>query len=233
VAALEKLLPSAMADPSSPYLSHSSALNTFPSADQPLLANKKRWSLFRGLNVFSPPGNNRPGEVTPPGSPDENGRPTSVDISSGLSNTTTPGKLSNRPATPPHQAFSFKFSLEWVQSRAASENRNRTLAAPQLPPNAQSILRRRQSSESGGSRSSKSSGGSEARRKGKGAEVRPLKPKDHEMATARYSGRALAEWGQVLQECRNFYSRRKQEGVPRDNLVETPTMGVETFRLMG
>jgi hypothetical protein len=61
----------------------------------------------------------------------------------------------------------------------------------------------------------------------------PVKPQEHEMGTARYAGRALVEWAQVMHECHSFYTRRKQEGVPKDSLVETPTLGVENFRMMG
>ncbi|KIW93749.1 uncharacterized protein Z519_05064 [Cladophialophora bantiana CBS 173.52] len=243
----ERYLPASIVTQSSPYQNHSSVLSTIPAADSPAQGNRKRWSLFRGLNVFGSPGNNRPGEVTPPGSPDDSGVSTSGD-GPGPNSAITAQK---RPTTPPHQAFSFKFSLEFLQGRTNLENKNRMLGAPQLPPNAQSILMARRSSESGGSSSSgnSSDGGSssssrsggsagsansnDTRARGRVAEVKPLKPKEHEMGTARYSGRSLAEWAQVLNECRSFYSRRKQEGVPRDSLVETPTMGVENFRLMG
>ena len=198
--------------------------------------------MFRGLSVFGTPGNNRPGEVTPPGSPDDNGASTSNETSDPNSAITAP----KRPVTPPHQAFSFKFSLEYFAARPNLENKNRMVTAPLLPPNVQAILRSRQSSDSGisggsgsgfsqtsHSASSGTSGSITSRRKARAQEVRPLKPKEHEMSTARYSGRSLAEWAQVLHECRSFHSRRKQEGVPRDSLVETPTMGVENFRLNG
>jgi hypothetical protein len=53
------------------------------------------------------------------------------------------------------------------------------------------------------------------------------------MGSARYAGRALAEWGQVVAECQGFFERRKDEGVPTNRLVETPTLGVESFRMYG
>ena len=43
-------------------------------------------------------------------------------------------------------------------------------------------------------------------------------------------GRALAEWGIIVTECDSFFARRRDEGVPCDRLVETPTLGVEFFR---
>ena len=238
--AFEKYLPTSVVTQHSPFPNHSSILNSIPTADAVASGNKKRWSLFRGLNVFGTPGNNRPGEVTPPGSPDDNGVSTSSDAPGPNSAITAP----KRPATPPHQAFSFKFSLEYFAARPNLENKNRTVTAPLLPPGAQAILRARQSLDStssvasgnggsGASIGSATSGSNASRGKARAKEVKPLKPQEHEMSTARYSGRSLTEWAQVLHECRSFYSRRKQEGVPRDNLIETPTMGVENFRLMG
>lgn len=48
-----------------------------------------------------------------------------------------------------------------------------------------------------------------------------------------YVGRALAEWTLVVNECQNFFIRRRNEGVPTNKLVETPTLGVESFRRPG
>lgn len=242
---LDKVIPASAMNQSSPYQSHSSALNSIPQADNQITPNgKKRWSVFRGLNMFGATGGNqRPGEVTPPGSPDEpatsgvnNGKGTGLN-NAGIS------KQSCRPTTPPHQVLSFKFSLEWSAQRPDT-SRPRGISPPVLPTNAHTILlgQHRQSSESGDSGGSGGSGGSvvsgsssnsDAKTRTRTGEIKPMKPGAHETATARYSGRALAEWSQVLGECRHFYLRRKAEGVPRDCLVETPTMGVETFRLVG
>lgn len=46
----------------------------------------------------------------------------------------------------------------------------------------------------------------------------------------KYSGMALAEWTLVVNECQNFFERRKAEGVPGDRLVETPVLTVESLR---
>jgi hypothetical protein len=217
----DKFFPQGFLNQTTPYQKHSSVLNSIPNADsdstQPA-NNKKRWSLLRSMLPFGgSPSNNRPGEVTPPRSPGEGG-PQLHEPANESSNAIS------RPATPPHQALSFRFSLEWAENRP-NANKNRRLVAPLLPTNAQRILdRRRKSEEEAPSRSPVGT---------KRGEIRPQKPLDKDLATARYSGRALAEWAQVLQECRNFYLRRKQEGVPRDTLVETPTLGIETFRMLG
>ena len=46
-------------------------------------------------------------------------------------------------------------------------------------------------------------------------------------STVRYAGRALAEWTLVVNECQNFFERRRSEGVPSNRQVETPTLIAE------
>lgn len=60
----------------------------------------------------------------------------------------------------------------------------------------------------------------------------PTKPKGIYAKSAAYTGRALAEWGQVAWECNNFVDRRRDEGVPGLKEVEVPILGVEGFRRM-
>lgn len=50
------------------------------------------------------------------------------------------------------------------------------------------------------------------------------------IARAKYSGRALAEWAQIVSECNNFVERRRAEGVPGLKWIEVPTLGIEGFR---
>jgi hypothetical protein len=184
---------------------------------------KKRWSFMKNIMPFGTPGNTRPGEVTPPGSADDSSTGTGSDIASisdamsiRSSATTVPTDASRtRPSTPPHQPFSFKFSLEWLD-RPNWPSKNRRLSPPKLPPPAQVLIQLRQ--------------------EGMGedvTEVEPRKPSPQELGNARYAGRALAEWVQVVGECQGFFERRKDEGVPFNRLVETPTLGVESFRVYG
>ena len=68
-----------------------------------------------------------------------------------------------------------------------------------------------------------------------GVETSPIQPPsapllDERLVASKYAGRALAEWAQVVSECDNFFERRRDEGVPCDSMVETPTLGVESFR---
>jgi len=201
----DKFLSQGLLNQGNPYQKSSSIISSVPGPDAPPQSgSKKRWSLLKNMLPFGTPGNDRPGEVTPPQTPDNN--------------QTTPNGLSpSRPATPPHQTFSFRFSLEWSDTRHNVSQKQRKLIAPTLPLESQRALDEYKSSS----------------RDAKRHDVRPVKPIGLAVSASRYSGRALSEWAQVLMECRNFYVRRKQEGVPRDNLVETPMMSVETFRMTG
>lgn len=188
-----------------PYKRHSSILNNLPTADAPT-QNRKRWSILKTL--LGTPANSRPGEVTPPASEETSSLDTSS-VDSLSIRTATGGKTI--ASTPPHQAFSFKFSLEWLD-RPTWPSKNRQLSAPTLPAPAQILLQIH---------------------RGVKAEIHPVKPAAEELRTAKYSGRALAEWALVVIECQNFFERRKEEGVPNNKLVETPTLGVESFRMCG
>ena len=177
---------------------------------------KKRWRFMKNIIPFSTPGNARPGEVTPPGSADDSstGASISAAVSTGSSvSNTEPSRT--RPFTPPHQPFSFKFSLEWLD-RPNWPSKNRRLCPPKLPPPAQVLIHSRQEEM-----------GEDVN------QLEPKKPTSDSVANSRYAGRALAEWTQVVVECQGFFERRKDEGVPANRLVETPTLGVESFRMYG
>jgi hypothetical protein len=205
---LERHMPPASTNQSTPYGSHSSLLNTVPAADSPP-QTKKRWSLFKGiLPAFATPGNNRPGEVTPPKLDPPFNNNASVDGMT-IRGSAIPPK--SRPATPPHQAFSFKFSLEWLD-RSPWPTENKVLLAPLLPAATQVLVQMRRA---------------------KTQAVKPVKPSPQELPTTKYAGRALAEWEIIVKEYDNFQTRRREEGVPATRLVETPTLGVESFRMFG
>jgi Protein of unknown function (DUF1765) len=189
--------------------------------DNPRNPGKKRWSFMRNIMPFSTPGNARPGEVTPPGSADDSSPTTSSDvvsISDAISvhsDATTVEPSTPSHPTPAHQPFSFKFSLEWLD-RPNWPSKNRRLIPPKLPPPAQILIQLRQEER-----------GEDVK------ETEPRQPSSEGIGNARYAGRALAEWAQIVGECQGFFERRKDEGVPVNRLVETPTLGVESFRMYG
>ena len=115
------------------------------------------------------------------------------------------------PITPQHQSHSFKFSLEWVD-KPTVKPRDLKLQPPRLPPQVHSILQYQRPEN---------------------RDFQPAKPVGSAVGPSKYTGRALAEWAAIITECGNFFERRKHEGVPSYKLVETPTLGVESFRKPG
>ena len=108
-----------------------------------------------------------------------------------------------------YRSLSFKFSLEWSRNEKPTFEAQRPLQPPRLPPSAQmppQLLETDQDVKS------------------------PCKPTGAAATSSKYAGRALAEWDQVINECQNFFERRQKEGVPTDLQVETPALGVESFR---
>ena len=116
------------------------------------------------------------------------------------------------PSPPPtHRSYSFRFSLEWVDKRFGTYQ-NMRLQPPRLPLPAQVLLQQ----------------------KGVHTDaVGSVQPTGKAATSSRYAGRALAEWTFVSHECQNFFDRRKNEGVPTNKQVETPTLCVEAFRRPG
>ena len=55
------------------------------------------------------------------------------------------------------------------------------------------------------------------------------RPEGPAAETSKYAGRALAEWSQLIDECRLFFERRRREGVPTDEKVETPLLGFDAL----
>jgi hypothetical protein len=110
-----------------------------------------------------------------------------------------------------HRTYSFRFSLEWVDKRFGTYQ-NMRLQPPRLPMPAQTLLQQ----------------------KGVNIDAVPsIQPIGTAATSSRYAGRALAEWTFVSHECQNFFDRRKNEGVPLNKYVETPTLNVEAFRRPG
>ncbi|KAI3401734.1 hypothetical protein diail_9398 [Diaporthe ilicicola] len=63
--------------------------------------------------------------------------------------------------------------------------------------------------------------------------VQPVEPTGLLRQRATYTGRALAEWSIVVNECNSFVERRRDEGVCGLQEVEVPSLGVENLRRMG
>lgn len=119
--------------------------------------------------------------------------------------------ITHSPPTPTHRSYSFRFSLEWIDKRFGTYQ-NMRLSPPRLPLPAQVLLQEQ------------------------GININAVlssRPTGPAATSSTYAGRALAEWTFVSHECQNFFDRRKNEGVPLNKQVETPTLAVEAFRRPG
>ena len=179
-------------------------------------SSKKRWSLLKSIIPSSSP-KDRPKtsstKTTLAASPSS-----SQPVQGFAEGSASKGGLNGTAGSAPsYRALSFKISLEWIDHDNNNNNvvgRDRRLYPPELPPPAQLSLQQcqpcRQSEDT--------------------RDNSPLKPVGVMVGPSRYAGRALAEWAILIAECQNFFERRKAEGVPSYQLVETPTLGVDPFR---
>lgn len=103
-------------------------------------------------------------------------------------------------------AASFKFSLEVVDRRPNAEL---VLSPPRLPLLAHLAIESQP---------------------GFVTDVPANKAEGPAAVSAKYAGRALAEWSLTVNECQNFFERRRKEGVQSNREVETPSLSVEPFR---
>ncbi|CAP94374.1 hypothetical protein E8E15_003152 [Penicillium rubens] len=159
----------------------------------------------------------------------------------------------------PHQPFFFKFSLEWMD-RPQWPTKNKRLFTPCLPVASQlHVEHRRSPDKSDYDTASENLGQSDFENdeqqpdsltndqdtptqptsdtwprtpttKNSPLPELPSQPSYDHLVSSKYAGRALAEWAHIVSECDSFFARRRDEGVPSDRMVETPTLGVESFR---
>ncbi|KAL8984744.1 MAG: hypothetical protein Q9177_004616 [Variospora cf. flavescens] len=126
------------------------------------------------------------------------------------------GPRSSKKSTGGHdtafRVHSFRFSLEWIDGEKSLFGKERQLYQPRLPYSTSDDLFPHDATE-----------------------YSPGSPEPVGVITnqGKYAGRALAEWDLLVDEYRDFSMRRLAQGVPRATLVETPTLGVETFRRTG
>lgn len=165
----------------------------------------------------------------------------------------------SRPKTP-HQPFFFKFSLEWmdrpqwptknkrlfapclpvasqvhVQHRRSPEKFNELDTVSETISNAESTREETLHEEPAGETQPPTESALATQPRTPTTKDSPLpelpsEPAYDHLVPSKYAGRALAEWAHIVSECDSFFARRRDEGVPADRMVETPTLGVETFR---
>ena len=214
----EGILSSANNAKANPYEKHSSqSLGAFRDPMSSMTdeygksaaGGKKKWAILRSIMPFSSSLNASGRKGSPKSSnakTSSSARPYSSDSSD------RPHTKDNGPGEAPvvpYRSLSFKFSLEWVDKDNHPSAKERRLSPPRLPPLA------------------------EAYTKGRKPEFdlyKSRKPEGSAVGPSKYAGRALAEWGLLITECKNFFERRRAEGVPSFQLVEVPSLSVEPFR---
>lgn len=241
----DAILSSASATKANPYERHNAQELAFASnASQPRKttedtnksqdSSKKRWSLLKSIIPSSSP-KDRPKTSSAKTSPATPPSSSAGSIDGPLSKG---GAVNGTPASsaPSYRALSFKISLEWIDQDISNlvTGRDRRLYPPELPLPAQLSLQQSSSSRR------RTSGGVEEGVRDKDSKDNnsdndktnnsPLEPVGVTAGPSKYAGRALAEWAILIAECQNFFERRKAEGVPSYQLVETPTLGVDPFR---
>ena len=217
----EGILSSTTNNKSNPYEIHSSrdlltGGGNKNASKQPLPASKRRWGLFRSLKPLHSAGEDAKGGVssvntatTAQSHPGNGNMRDSDRPASPLRDGTTEPGLSAAAPESKHIALSFKFSLEWMDRDDVGRGKDRRLSSPEMPLPAR-LSRRHKPDEP--------------------SDNEPCKPEGAAFGASKYSGRALAEWADLIAECQNFFDRRRAEGVPSFQLVETPMLSVDPFR---
>ncbi|CRG86067.1 UPF0592 membrane protein [Talaromyces islandicus] len=232
--------------------------NGFPPESQS--APKRRWNMLKSMftatnnpkpGEVTPPGSSDESETNPMDNfmGDVITPTTSLSSQDSSSQAASDGDSSHELQNP-HQPYIFRFSLEWHQWNGPSKNRR--LYAPGLPNSTFVHIQRLRTKALPGpanddepltddciderrdtDTSTASTSNSYATNKTSVDETEAFdvsKLRDERLVASKYAGRALAEWSQVVSECDSFYERRRDEGVPSDNLVEVPTLSVDSFR---
>ncbi|KAL8763752.1 MAG: hypothetical protein Q9184_000544 [Pyrenodesmia sp. 2 TL-2023] len=164
---------------------------------------KKSWALLRNMMPFAVSASDSSANQTKHGN---------AAVMRNQNNGSRPSTRSNGQVTTTFRAHSFKFALEWIDSEKTPFGKERQLYQPRLPLCTSDNLLPPAPTQ---------------------ATVHDCKPKGAAANQGKYAGRALAEWDLLIDEYRDFSKRRLVEGVPSDPLVETPTLGIETFRRPG
>lgn len=111
-----------------------------------------------------------------------------------------------------YHSHSFRFSLEWTEKSHHLGGSASDPQRPKLPVIAQTYLESIVPCQN---------------------MDEPHEPTGVALQVSKYGGMALAEWELVVNECQDFFERRRAEGVPTDSQVETPTLKVEPYRKIG
>ncbi|KAJ6141268.1 hypothetical protein N7470_010164 [Penicillium chermesinum] len=216
---------------------------------------KRRWGLLRSMFGASkgPDGTN---DGSTGGSESDSPDPTMVPQSKCMDEHDQTGNSNTddlaRPKTA-HQPYFFKFSLEWMD-RPQWPTKNKRLFPPCIPVASQVHVQQQRSPSKAEEMEETSENGSNAEiiiheatkfpeiasqdsdLKDPSANLPPdtlsreMTTKDSPLPELPSQPQFDHLWAHIVSECDSFFARRRDEGVPSDGTVETPTLGVETFR---
>lgn len=194
-------------------------------SNPPAKSGKRRWASIRSLMPFTSLGGGRSRNQSP-ASDILDGEEAHTD---SLSRSKSRGGKHSRELGPkqpkgkdasstegnsgfagsPYQSHSFRFSLEWTEKPNLLGRSPSDPSRPKLPVMAQTYLDSIVPNQ---------------------PVEEPGEPTGIALRVSKYVGMALAEWDLVVNECQEFFDRRRAEGVPTDSQVETPTLKVEPYR---
>lgn len=235
-----------LSSPQTAALKRSSPMDSRPTSGSSTSSSEqeddstKRWGIFR--TIIGTSKQQRPRSESP--TKNEPAQPSNTPPAPPRKNSPPAQQQQQQPDQPSYRSFCFKFSLEFTTHRRSDLSPMR-LHPPRLPSPAQTLLLNnptrtvRTSTLTPQSPIGTTGGVSGAYgvdptgTAGRAIEHKGVRPEGAAVATAKYSGRALAEWELVVWESQNFFERRRGEGVPSNAAVETPTLGVEAFRRPG
>ena len=254
----DRVVPPAPSEPAmAPRRNSSSSLNADSSSSDSSAPPKRKWNILK--SVFGVSASKSSDTQSSSSSFDESEISDAQPNTGKCLDTHPPRSQAGtgepvRPKTA-HQPFFFKFSLEWMD-RPQWPTKNRRLLPPALPSASQLHLQKLRQSKANKTEydtASENAPGDEAKEETKTGEnatdeqaqtsapAPPAKdppglyhvPKaaaNDKVVASKHVGRSLSEWALIVIECDSFFARRRDEGVPCDRMVETPTLGVESFR---
>uniref|UniRef100_A0A093VG36 Uncharacterized protein n=2 Tax=Talaromyces marneffei PM1 TaxID=1077442 RepID=A0A093VG36_TALMA len=206
------------------YQSHGTLkfdLNGLPS-DSDSSAPKRRWNILK--SVFGGTVNPKPGEVTPPGSVSDENEINAVDGVMKRQSEEHGNQMAEEDDSLPRKTL---YHVQYQRSAKALRN-STTTTDESIDP------RRDADASTTSTRNSYATTKTSVDEETDStifAHIEDSKIlRNERIVSSKYAGRALAEWAVIISEFDNFFDRRLKEGVPSDDLVETPTLSVENLK---
>ena len=187
-------------------ISAESSLSPVSSEETLSSSTKSKWTILRNLLPFNLKSPSRPASslgIQLTSASASKDKTTDLDVKNADDSKGNSGRQA-RSSQVPFRSFQFRYTLQWHHKSEVSLG-DHELRHPQMPPFSFDF---------------RALGKPDARKRPANHEATP---QNHNV----YRGSALAEWNQLIDECQAFLIRRRREGVPSDDKVETPMLGVD------